>query len=189
MAKTGVQKKIEKAEREIGQKKKALAKLRMKSERKLVPDYELLGPNNKPVHLSKLFGKKDELILVHNMGKGCSYCALWADGFNGMLKHLEDRAGFAVESPDLPAIQQKIAKKRGWKFTFVSSAKSPFRTDIGFMRDGDPVPGVSTFQRDKSGKIYQVNKSIFGPGDNYCPLWDLFDLLPKGVNGWSAKFN
>lgn len=189
MTMLSTQKKIEKAEKEIEKQKKALAKLRLKSERKLVPDYGLLGPEGKPITLSKLFGKKDELIVVHNMGKGCPYCALWADGFNGMLKHLEDRAAFAVESPDLPATQKKVAKKRGWKFTFVSSAKSPFRTDMGFMKGGDPYPGVSTFQRDKNGRIYQVNKAFFGPGDNYCAVWDMFDLLPKGVNGWEAKFN
>ncbi|MGZ6331522.1 MAG: DUF899 family protein [Bdellovibrionota bacterium] len=189
MAKSIIQAKIEKAEQEIGKKKKALAKLRLKAEKKPVPDYELLGPGGKPVRLSKLFGNKSELIVVHNMGKGCPYCALWADGFNGMLKHLEDRAGFVVESPDLPAVQKTVAKKRGWKFTFVSSAKSPFRSDMGFMKYGDPWPGVSTFQKDKNGRIYQVNKSFFGPGDNYCATWDLFDLLPKGVNGWEAKFN
>ena len=183
-----LQKKIQTAEKEIARRKLALAKLRLKAKRKPVPDYELLGQGNKPVWLSQLFGKKDELILVHNMGKDCPYCALWADGFNGMLKHLENRAGFVVESPDLPAEQKRVAKARGWKFNFVSSAKSTFRTDMGFMKDGDPWPGVTTFQKDKKGKIYQINSAFFGPGDNYCSLWDLLDLLPKGVNGWSAKF-
>jgi hypothetical protein len=57
------------------------------------------------------------------------------------------------------------------------------------MKGKDPWPGVSTFSKDKNGRIYQVNKSFFGPGDNFCAAWDLFDLLPKGLNGWGAKFN
>ncbi|HJT09252.1 MAG TPA: DUF899 family protein, partial [Candidatus Nitrosotalea sp.] len=56
-----------------------------------VNDYELLDSENRKVNLSKLFGKKKDLIIVHNMGKTCPYCTMWADGFNGLLPHLEDR--------------------------------------------------------------------------------------------------
>ena len=42
------------------------------------------------------------------MGRGCSYCTLWADGFNGLRHHFEDRAAFVVVSPDTPE-QQKAA--------------------------------------------------------------------------------
>ncbi len=37
----------------------------------------------------EMFGDKKQLLLIHNMGQGCRYCTLWADGFNGFLKHLE----------------------------------------------------------------------------------------------------
>lgn len=74
-----------------------------------VNDYELLDSENQKVKLSKLFGKKNDLIIIHNMSKTCPYCTMWADGFNGLLPHLEDRATFVVSSPDEPAIQKEFA--------------------------------------------------------------------------------
>ena len=62
--------------------------MKAKKARESVEDYELIGWGNKKVRLSSLFGEKDELILVHNMGRGCPYCTMWADGFNGVLPHL-----------------------------------------------------------------------------------------------------
>jgi predicted dithiol-disulfide oxidoreductase (DUF899 family) len=57
--------------------------MKAKKGRERVEDYEPLGWGNKKVRLSSLFGKKDELILIDNMGQGCPYCTMWADGFNG----------------------------------------------------------------------------------------------------------
>src|SRR4051794_29424934 len=50
------------------------------------------------VSLDELFGDHDELLVIHNMGAGCSYCTMWADGFNGLIDHLEDRAAFVLSS-------------------------------------------------------------------------------------------
>ena len=56
-------------EREIFEKKRALAKLRqaLPKQGTVVQDYELENGNGK-VKLSELFGNKNELMLVHNMG-------------------------------------------------------------------------------------------------------------------------
>ena len=70
-----------------------------------VKDYEFLDFNNKKIKLSELFGKKKDLIIIHNMGTACAYCTMWADGFNGVHKHLENRAGFVVVSNDKPELQ------------------------------------------------------------------------------------
>ena len=183
---------IRKLEREIAAKKVKLARLRGKSAFKAadeVPDYELHTSGGRPVKLSKLFGKKRELILIHNMGVSCPYCTMWADGFNGLLPHLADRAAFVVESPDRPATQKKFAAGRKWNFDMVSSLGTTFRKDSGFEgRDGSPQPGVSVFVKKGRGKIFRVSSSNFGPGDNYCVTWDLFDLLPGGAGKWMAKF-
>src|SRR6266498_3060454 len=64
------------------------------------------------VKLSELFGHQDTLIVVHNMGASCPYCTLWADGFNGLLPHIENRAAFAVASPDDPQAQEKFKASR-----------------------------------------------------------------------------
>ena len=187
-AQAQLQKKIDKTEAEIRRKKEQLAKLRWKNPGQEVSDY-LLMQGSRPVKLSQLFGKKGELILIHNMGVSCPYCTLWADGFNGILQHLQDRAAFAVESPDRPATQSAFAKKRGWKFRMVSSLGTSFRGDMGYQnKEGDPWPGVSVFTKDRGGKIRQMSNTGFGPGDNYCNLWDLFDLLPGGAGKWTAQF-
>ena len=48
-----------------------------------VQDYEFTNTEGK-VRLSELFGQHEDLILIHNMGVSCSYCTLWADGYNGI---------------------------------------------------------------------------------------------------------
>jgi len=190
MIQTAKDKTVAKLEKQLVDIKKKLAAARQKCGKREVEDYQLFDWNGGTVRLSELFANKQELILIYNMGKQCPYCTLWADGFNGMLAHLEDRAAFVVVSPDDPLTQQKFAQSRGWKFKMVSHQDTTFRKDMGFEdKKGGPQPGVSTFQKDKKGKITHVACASFGPGDDYCSLWSLFDLLPGGAKGWAAKFH
>jgi len=63
--------------------------IKMKNEiKQVVDDYILKDWENKDVRLSSLFGSNKDLILIHNMGRQCSYCTMWADGFNGVLDHM-----------------------------------------------------------------------------------------------------
>src|SRR5882724_10529079 len=96
-----------KAEKGLAAARTKVAKLRRKQPQELVQDYVFKDQAGKPVRLAQLFGAKKELILVHNMGTHCRYCTLWADGFTGLVKHLENRAAFAVESADTPARQKR----------------------------------------------------------------------------------
>ena len=89
------------------------------------------------------------------MGRACTYCTLWADGFNGVHRHLENRAGFVVVSPDPLDVQREFAESRGWKFRMASGQGSTFIEDMGFKSEKGWTPGVSTFYRDK-GKITRV---------------------------------
>lgn len=153
-----------------------------------VEDFPLYTTAGKKIHLSDLFGKHDELIVIQNMGRSCPYCTLWADGFNGVWEHLENRSGFALVSPDRPVDLKKFASSRGWKFKTLSSHNSEFKKYLGFQDSkGSPKPGVSTFYREK-GRIYNIANDTFGPGDLYCNVWPLLDLLKKGANGWSPKY-
>ncbi len=153
-----------------------------------VKDYSLNAKGGRKVKLSSLFGGKDELILVHNMGTGCEYCTMWADGFNGVVNHLEDRAAFVVASPNSPDVQEKFAESRGWRFKMVSHKGTSFNEDLGFEKDGKQTPGVSVFKKTHDGKIVRVAKDVFGPGDDYCITWHFFDLLPSGSKGWEPKY-
>ena len=128
-------KELEAAYKELDRAQKRLAELRRQIPHEPVSDYELQGPDG-PVNLSALFGEKEDLILVHNMGSGCSYCTLWADNFNGVADHLQDRAAFVLVSPDSPAEQQEFARGRGWRFPLYSAADSTFTADMGFQSTG-----------------------------------------------------
>ena len=85
------------------------------AEPEIVPDHAFATPDG-TTHLSDLFGSKDALFVIHNMGVSCPYCTLWADGFNGIYAHVADRAAFVVCSPDT---QSRFAAGRGWRFPMV----------------------------------------------------------------------
>jgi predicted dithiol-disulfide oxidoreductase (DUF899 family) len=156
-----------------------------------VRDYAL-ATVEKPVLLSQLFGGKDDFFVIHNMGSKCPNCTLWADGFNGIYDHLANRAGFVVSSPDPPALQQQFAASRGWRFPMASHQGTSFAADMGYRADGGSwLPGISVFKRDTTtgrGRILRVSNAGFSPGDDFCTLWHIFDLLPGGAGDWKAKF-
>ena len=178
--------KINALSKEIWEKKQALKKLRLEAEAEQVKDYSFTDWHGKTIKLSELFGDKQDLILVHNMGVGCAYCTMWADGFVSSLAHLKDRTAFVVSSPDDPKTQQAFAKSRNWTFEMVS-AKRNFIQDMGFY-DGEQMhPGVSAFYKDDH--IYRTHNDVFGPYDDYNPLWNLFTLLKDGSKNWTPKYS
>jgi predicted dithiol-disulfide oxidoreductase (DUF899 family)/predicted enzyme related to lactoylglutathione lyase len=172
---------------EILKKKQQLAELRKEVPEQEVEDYRFQTGNHEVVTLSQLFQDKDELIVIHNMGKGCNYCTMWADGFNGVYHYLVDRAPFVVSTPDDPDVQEDVAAERGWKFPMVSTKGTTFKEDMGYAKDGSYHPGVSTFRKDALGKIYHHAHTPLGPGDDFCSVWHLFDLLPNGVDDYRPK--
>ena len=175
-------------QKEITQSRNKILELRSNLELEPVNDYALKDWNGNEVLLSSLFDERDELMVIHNMGKRCVYCTLWADGFNGSVLPLNDRMPFVVTSPDAPEIQKEFAESRGWNFKMLSADGSEFIKDLGFEGGTKQyMPGVSALIR-KEGKIYRTSYDYFGPGDFYCAPWHLFDLFPKGNNEWQPKY-
>ncbi|MDB5100224.1 MAG: Transcriptional regulator, AraC family [Cyanobacteria bacterium RYN_339] len=182
-----LQQEVEALEQEIMAKKQALTALRRRLPAvPVTQDYVFTAPDGSTQPLSALFGQQNELILIHNMGVRCQYCALWSDGFNGVLKHLQNRAAFVVVTPDPPATLGAQAKLRGWDFPVYSHAGTSFSADMGMAEGDDESPGVSTFVKAADGSIQRVGRSLFGPGDDFAPIWHLFDLLPPGRD-WDPK--
>lgn len=179
--------KLAQCRRQIGELRKQMRVLQQSVEPQEVSDYEFTDLNGK-VRLSELFGGKDYLFVIHNMGTGCPNCTLWADGFNGILQHLEDRAAFVVSSPDDPVKQDKFKASRGWRFRMVSHMNTTFAADMGYRTDNGWLPGVSVFKRIE-GRIVRVSDTGFGPGDDFCSIWHFFDMIPEGAAGWRAKFS
>lgn len=183
---------IGKLEQEIWQKRERLAEMKRTLPEEPVNDYSLKNWEGGTEKLSQLFGKHSDLIVIHNMGASCPYCTLWADGFNGMTHHFNNRAAFVVVSPDSPADQKKFAQGRGWTFKMLSGEGSAFIDDMGFRssKNGQTqvMPGFSTFHKRPDGKIVRVAKDFFGPNDPYCSVWHIFALLKDGVKDWEPKY-
>jgi predicted dithiol-disulfide oxidoreductase (DUF899 family) len=140
-----------------------------------------------PQKLSQLFGGRRDLFVVHNMGSACPYCTLWADGYNGLYAHLASRAAFVVSSPDPPGVQQRVARSRGWRFPMVSHQGTTFAEDMGYRaRSGGWLPGISAFRRERA-RIVRLADAGSSPGDDFCSLWHVLDLLPEGATGWQPK--
>lgn len=173
-----IKEEIKELEQSLLADSKRLARLKRELPRREIADYVFKADKGRTVNLSELFGDSNDLILIHNMGSSCSYCTKWADGFNSIVKHLETRARFVLVSPDEPEHQMEFARKNGWTFRILSNKDNSINADLGFESEsGSPLPGVSTFFRRPDSTIELVAQSPFGPGDLFCSIWHLFDLL------------
>ncbi|MEC9372776.1 MAG: DUF899 family protein [Planctomycetota bacterium] len=177
-------------EQQIASLKKKRTELLRKAAAQPVENYRLKRPDGASVALADLFGDKRDLLLIHNMGRGCAYCTLWADGFNSHYPYYADRAAFVLASPDEPATLTEFSASRGWRFPTVSIHGSTIAKDLGFEPEpGKFWPGVSALRKDDNGSIRRSGMSHFGPGDDFCPVWPMFDLLEEGPNDWAPRYN
>lgn len=180
---------IEALENELQEKQKELVKLRKQAPKREVEDYIFTDTSGNQIKLSEMFGDKNELMVVHNMGKACRYCTLWADEYNGVVHHLENRVPFFVTSPDDWQAAKEFAESRNWNFKLLSAKENSFKKDMGFEpKEGNYDPGVSTFEKDANGKMFLVASAGFGPGDLFSAFWHYIDLLPQGLNKWEPKY-
>ncbi len=155
-----------------------------------VENYQFDNGDNAKVGLADLFGDKKDLIIVQNMGQGCKYCTLWADGFNGIVPHLENRAALALISNDPIYKSLAFAESRNWTFRILSSKDTSFKADLGFTNENHGTsPGLSTFRKKEDGSIEHIANDFFGPGDSYCAQWHMLDLLADGQNGWAPEYS
>lgn len=174
-------------EAELRELKSRLAMARRAAPREEVQDFEFetLNGINK---LSELFGEKFELVVIHNMGQSCTYCTLWADGLNGLVPHVESRCALVLCSPDELSKQKEFAEARNWGYQMVRDSSNEFSGTMGFWTlEQGFGPGVSTFCK-IGEKIYRTGHTEFGPGDDFCGIWPLMDLL-GGSKGWEPKYS
>jgi predicted dithiol-disulfide oxidoreductase (DUF899 family)/uncharacterized protein YciI len=182
--------KITSVEKEIEAKKKELIELRRALPPVQVKNYELKKPDGSSVPLSELFGDFDEMILIHNMGTGCSYCTLWADGLNSFWPYFRTKCAFVLTSPDDVAKMAQFGASRGWDYPYVSTNGTSLTADFGFYNEKDGYwPGFTTLKKDADGTITRHAQSYFGPGDDYCAIWPMLDLLPNGPGDWEPNYN
>ena len=178
--------------------------------RQALPKYEInedycFEGEKGPVTLSELFEGRSQLIVQHFMfgadaEAGCPFCSFWADGYNPMIKHMNQRdISFAVVSRGSANNLSAYKARMGWSFNWVSSAENTFNNDFNVSPSNDEIArgkmhynfreteihshenhGTSVFEKDKAGKIYHTY-STYGRGLNPMnAAYAYIDLTPKG---------
>jgi len=172
---------------------------------KVDKEYVFDGPNGKE-SLSDLFAGKSQLIVQHFMfdpswDAGCKSCSFWADNFNGIIVHLNQRDVSMVMVSKAPlATLQAFQKRMGWTFKWVSSLHNDFNRDyhVSFtpeeLQQGrayynykedtafpvSEAPGISVFRKDDSGAKFHTYSCYARGLDMLNSAYHLLDLVPKG---------
>ena len=145
--------------------------------------------------LSDLFAGRQQLIVYHLMfdpswEEACSRCSFWADNFNGVLAHLNQRDVSLVAISRAPFAKLAAFRQRmGWSFNWVSSSANTFNHDyhVSFSPDqpgqGEVVynyrpvknsmserPGISVFYKDSGGTIFHTYSCYSRGLDMECRL-------------------
>ena len=174
-------------ERELYEKALKLAELRKAGPATPVRDY-VFQTTTGETSLSELFGDRDRLLAIHNMGEGCRYCTLWADGINGILPHLEDAFSVVLFSKDPPETQRRMAMNRGWKFRTASHAGGIYLAEQSVTDDGGNHPGAVIYEKN-GDTVVRRGSTNFGPGDLYSPMWHFLSLAGIGASDWTPQYN
>lgn len=186
-----MQERITALQKEIFEKQKEINQLKLEQKPELVKNYTFQDKDGNAINLKELFNGTDELLLIHNMGKSCVYCTMWADVISGMHHIISNRVKIVLTTPDDVATMKAFAENRNWKMPYFSYHGTDFSKDLGFAYDKEGrrwyMPGVSALIL-KEDNIFRTAYDFFGPGDMYCPPWQLFELLPRGNNGWQPKY-
>jgi predicted dithiol-disulfide oxidoreductase (DUF899 family) len=167
-------------------------------------NYVFDGPSGKQ-SLPELFDGRSQLIVYHFMfapdwDAGCPHCSRWADNFNGIIVHLNQRDVTMIAVSRAP--YEKLAayrKRMGWDFKWLSSSGSDFNFDYhvsfrpeeaggkkslyNFTPQDPGVPereGVSVFCKDHDGRVFHTY-STYARGIDMLNLdYHYLDLVPKG---------
>ena len=178
---------IQQLEDEIFQKIGKLNELRKNSPPTPVKNYEFTTLEGK-ASLLDLFAGKTKLFVIHNMGQGCRYCTIWADGINAFLPHLESEFSVVLVSKDPPETQRTFANSRGWRFRTASHGGGDYIREQSVCDGQDNYPGMVCYSRE-GDQIFKLNSAVFGPGDLHCSIWHILSLGGIGEDAWTPQYN
>jgi predicted dithiol-disulfide oxidoreductase (DUF899 family) len=154
------------------------------------------------VHLSELFTDPDKPLIVYHFMYGeaqsqpCPMCSMWLDGFNGIVRHVTQRASLVVVAAAPIAQLRGYARHRGWSnLPLLSSASCTFKADLQTQTpEGGQRPAISVFSKADDGTVRHfytgeatLDENTWGGLDPYCPVWNLFDLTPPGRGNWTPQ--
>ena len=153
------------------------------------------------VRLSELFQPGQLSLIVDHMmfdpahDNACPMCALWADGYDGIARHVADRAAFVVVAKAPIEKLRAWGHARGWRdLRLLSAHETSFNQDFLVEQQAAQLPAVSVFTKAEDGTIrhhYTSQASLTFTHhrgiDLMNPVWHLFDLLPEGRGDWFPK--
>ncbi|NIP15587.1 MAG: DUF899 domain-containing protein [Pseudomonadales bacterium] len=177
---------IEALERQIFELTAELQELRKANVGDEVPNYTFATLNGE-ASLLDLFGSQDRLLAIHNMGQGCRYCTLWADGLNSFLPHLESAMSVVLLSRDPPDTQRRFANSRAWQYRLASHGGGEYISEQTVLEGQTNMPGAVVYERSGS-TIRRKNACIFGPGDLYCSIWNFLALAGLDESNWTPQY-
>lgn len=160
-----------------------------------------------PRTLAELFEGRRQLVVQHFMytpgaEQGCKSCSYMADHTDGALAHLAQRDTTVVAVSRAPLTDlERMRKRMGWRFAWVSSGESDFNYDFhvsftpqelaggtvyyNYVQQPFPhpdAPGVSVFYKDDTGQVY-LTYSTYGRGvEVMMHTYNFLDLTPLGRN-------
>jgi predicted dithiol-disulfide oxidoreductase (DUF899 family) len=171
---------------------------------KVDKNYIFDGPAGKQT-LSELFDGRSQLVIYHFMfgpdwQAGCPHCSHWADNFNSIIVHLNQRDVTMIAVSRTPLAKLEAYKKRmGWTFKWASSLETDFNFDFhvsftpeevaakealyNFRRQNPEVSereGVSVFFKDETGAVFHTYSTFARGIDMLNTDYNYLDLVPKG---------
>jgi predicted dithiol-disulfide oxidoreductase (DUF899 family) len=166
--------------------------------------YVFEGRNGRE-RLPELFAGRSQLIVYHFMfapewEAGCPHCSRWADNFDGVIVHLNQRDVTMVAVSRAPYSKLAAYEKRmGWSFKWVSSCETDFNFDyhVSFRPEElakeaafynftvqDPGEsereGVSVFYKEPGGGIFHTYSAYARGIDMLNVDYHYLDLVPRG---------
>lgn len=167
-------------------------------------EYSFDGPDGKET-LADLFDARSQLVVYHfmfgpNAKVGCPHCSFWADNFNPIIVHLNQRDVTMVAISRAPLARLEEYKKRmGWSFKWVSSESSDFNLDFQASFKPEDVKakkamynfviyndleetereGISVFHK-FDGRIFHTYSTYARGIDLMNTAYNYLDLVPKG---------
>jgi predicted dithiol-disulfide oxidoreductase (DUF899 family) len=200
------------ARKQLLAKEKEFTRLRdqLSEQRRALPwervekDYVFEGPKGKET-LAQLFDGRSQLVVYHFMfapeaETPCKSCSFWADNFNGIIAHLNQRDVTFVAISRAPLSKlQAFAKRLGWSFKWLSSGGTDFNYDYNVsFRPADggkgrasynysptettmsDLPGISVFFKDAEGQVFHTYSCYARGLDMLNNAYHYLDLVPKG---------
>ena len=166
--------------------------------------YVFQGPDGTRT-LPELFEGRSQLVVYHFMfapewEAGCPHCSFWADNFNGVTGHLNQRDVSLVAVSRAPYVKLAAYQRRmGWSFPWVSSSGTDFSYDYhasfrpeevadgpalyNFTMQRPPnsdAAGVSVFYQDPAGSVFHTYSAYARGIDMLNAAYHYLDLVPKG---------